>query len=116
MSRTALKCNCGQRIQQKDVMQTGYYMRMFGPSFVYVKFRCSRCKKLGEQFVKQDEWEGGILKDSTSELNETEKERLSALGPIEMRELVDFHYALEDMNDLSTLRAEFEKPKSTEEK
>ena len=116
MSRTAIKCNCGQRIHQKDVMQTGYYMRMFGPSFVYVKFRCSRCKKLGEQFVKQEEWEGGILKDSTSELNDVEKERLAGLGPIEMRELVDFHYALEDLNDLSALRAEFEKPKSTEEK
>jgi hypothetical protein len=116
MSRTAIKCNCGQRIGQKDVMQTGYYMRMFGPSFVYVKFRCSRCKKLGEQFVKQEEWEGGILKDPTAELTGSEKERFEALGPIDMRELVEFHHSLENLNDLSALNAEFDKPASGETK
>ena len=110
MSRTAIKCNCGQRIGQKDVMQTGYYMRMFGPSFVYVKFRCSRCKKLGEQFVKQEEWEGGILKDSTTETSTSEKGRFETLGPIDMKEQVDFHYALENLSDLSALTAEFKKP------
>lgn len=116
MSRTAIKCNCGQRIGQKDVMQTGYYMRMFGPSFVYVKFRCSRCKKLGEQFVKQEEWDGGILKDSTAvEVTAGEKERFETMGAIEMRELVDFHNELETLNDLSDLTKEFEKPASSGE-
>ena len=52
--RTSIKCNCGQRVIAKDVVQHGYYLRLFGPSFVYVKFRCSRCKKLGEQFIKQE--------------------------------------------------------------
>lgn len=116
MSRTAIKCNCGQRIAQKDVMQTGYYMRMFGPSFVYVKFRCSRCKKLGEQFVKQEEWEEGILKDPTAELTSTEKERFTALGPIEMNEMVEFHRSLDDTNLLASLNAEFEKPAPGEAK
>lgn len=109
MSRTAIKCNCGQRIGQKDVMQTGQYMRMFGPSFVYVKYRCSRCKKLGEQFVKQEDWDDGILKDQTVELISGEKERFETMGPIEVQELVDFHYALEKLDDLSTLNAEFGK-------
>ena len=71
MSRTAIRCNCGQRISQKEVMQTGYYPRPFGPSLVFVRFRCSRCKKLGEQYVKQEEWENGILKDATVEANDT---------------------------------------------
>ncbi len=114
MSRTAIKCHCGQRIHQKDVMQTGYYMRMFGPSFVYVKFRCSRCKKLGEQFVKQDEWEAGVLKDNASELTTGERERFATLGPIDMNEMVDFHYTLEQNADLSALNAEFQKPRTSE--
>ena len=114
MSRTAIKCHCGQRIHQKDVMQTGYYMRMFGPNFVYVKFRCSRCKKLGEQFVKQDEWEAGVLKDNASELATGERERFAALGPIDMNEMVDFHYTLEQNADLSALNAEFQKPRTAE--
>ncbi len=116
MSRTALRCNCGQRIGQKDVMQTGYYMRMMGPSFVYVKFRCSRCKKLGEQFVKQEDWEEGILKDPAFELTSAEKERFEALGPIEMKELVDFHQSLEQSDSLAALNAEFGKPAPGEAK
>ena len=116
MSKTAIKCNCGQRIGQKDVMQTGYYMRMFGPSFVYVKFRCSRCKKLGEQFVKQEDWEEGILKDPTAEPTSTEKERFTAMGPIGMPELVQFHNALDEPDVLAALNAEFRKPASGEAK
>ena len=49
--KSVIKCNCGHRVLAKDVMQTGYYLRLVGPSFVYVKFRCSHCKKLGEQFA-----------------------------------------------------------------
>jgi len=117
MSRTAIKCNCGQRIGQRDVMQTGYYPRMFGPSFVYVRFRCSRCKKLGEQFVKQEEWENGILRDATTETSGNERERFAEMGPIAMSEQADFHFALDTLADLTSLRAEFEKkPDKAEER
>lgn len=114
MSRTAIKCNCGHRIGQKEVMQTGYYPRMFGPSFVYVRFRCGRCKKLGEQFVKQEDWENGILKDSAFETNVAEKERLDALGPIAMQELADFHASLESLSDLNGLIGEFSPSEKTD--
>ena len=103
--RTSIKCNCGQRIIAKDVMQHGYYLRLFGPSFVYVKFRCSRCKKLGEQFIKQEEWEDGILKDSAVELSHDEKEQFSAKGAISINEVIDFHFELEKMSDLKSLEA-----------
>ena len=101
--RTSIKCNCGQRIIAKDVMQHGYYLRLFGPSFVYVKFRCSHCKKLGEQFIKQEEWEEGILKDSTIELSHDEKEQFTAQGAISINEVIDFHFELEKMSDLKSL-------------
>lgn len=105
-TKSMIKCNCGQRIIAKDVMQTGYYLRMFGPSFVYVKFRCSRCKKLGEQFVKQEEWEDGILKDIPSEICQTEKQRFEAMGLICVDELIDFHFKLNDPNLLTDLGRE----------
>lgn len=103
--RTSIKCNCGQRIIAKDVMQHGYYLRLFGPSFVYVKFRCSRCKKLGEQFIKQEEWEEGILKDSAIELSHDEKEEFTTQGAISINEVIDFHFELEKMSDLKSLAA-----------
>jgi hypothetical protein len=108
MGRTTIRCNCGQRISQRDVMQTGYYPRMFGPSFVYVRFRCARCKKLGEQFVKQEEWESGILRDTGTESTAPERERFATLGPIRLTEQAEFHEALEKLTDLKTLNSEFE--------
>ena len=103
--RTSIKCNCGQRVIAKDVVQHGYYLRLFGPSFVYVKFRCSRCKKLGEQFIKQEEWEEGILKDTAVEVSHNEKEQFDAKGAIDIGEVIDFHFELETMNDLNSLNA-----------
>jgi DNA-directed RNA polymerase subunit RPC12/RpoP len=101
--KSLIKCNCGQRIVAKDVMQTGYYLRLFGPSFVYVKFRCSRCKKLGEQFVKQEEWEDGILRDTPNETSVEEKERFEQMGPIDIDEVIDAHFTLETASSLGEL-------------
>jgi len=103
--RTSIKCNCGQRVITKDVVQHGYYLRLFGPSFVYVKFRCSRCKKMGEQFLKQEEWEEGILKDTAPEVTHDEREQFTAQGAIGIGEVLDFHFELENMSDLKSLGA-----------
>ena len=102
-TKPTIECNCGQRIISKDVMQTGYYLRLFGPSFVYVKFRCSHCKKLGEQFVKQEDWEDGILKDIPSEVDQTETQRFETLGPISLQEQIDFHFRLDDAEAFARL-------------
>lgn len=107
-TKSMIKCNCGQRIIAKDVMQTGYYLRMFGPSFVYVKFRCSRCKKLGEQFVKQEEWEDGILRDTPNEVSADEKERFENMGPIDIDEVISAHFRLENGSVLDSIKTGLE--------
>ena len=112
--KATIKCNCGQRIIAKDVMQTGYYLRLFGPSFVYVKFRCSRCKKLGEQFVKQEDWEDGILNDIPSEISDSDKERLKTMGPISVHEQIEFHFRLQG-DDAFNILCERAAPKSGED-
>ena len=101
--KSMFRCNCGQRLVAKDVMQTGYYLRLFGPSFVYVKFRCSRCKKLGEQFVKQEDWEDGILRDTPNEITPEEKDRFEQLGPIDIDEVIDAHFRICDEYSLREL-------------
>lgn len=110
--KSKIKCNCGQRVLAKDVMQTGYYLRLFGPSFVYVKYRCSRCKKLGEQFVKQDEWEEGILNDVPCELSPEETSKFKTMGKIDIHECIDAHFELEKISSLSELREALEETKS----
>jgi len=110
--KSAINCNCGQRILARDVMQTGYYLRLIGPSFVYVKYRCSRCKKLGEQFVKQEEWEDGILCEAPSEMSSEERERFDQLGGIDIHECIDAHFKLEQITTLSELLDTMEQTKS----
>ena len=112
-TKPIIKCNCGQRIISKDVMQTGYYLRLFGPSFVYVKFRCSRCKKLGEQFVKQEDWEDGILRDVPNEISTPERERFEEMGPICMDELIDAHFKLDSLASLGDFMPPGEQTLST---
>jgi hypothetical protein len=90
-------------------MQQGYYLRQFGPSYVYVRFRCSRCKKLGEQFIKQDEWQEGLLKDEGRDFTPSEKRRFDRLGKISVEEMIDFHYNLEKLEGLPQLSEEEQK-------
>lgn len=102
--KTSLKCHCGQRILRRDVMQQAYYVKQYGPSYVYIKYRCSRCKKLGEHFVKQEEWEDSLLQESGTEVTDKERTRFSTLGSITLDEMRDFHHALEDMAAMPNLR------------
>lgn len=107
MGRTALRCTCGQRIGEREVLRAGYYPRPFGPSYVLVRYRCSRCRKRGEQFLKQEEWESGILNDASLELDAVAKKHFASQGPITVSEQADFHHQLEHLGSLSDLRAEF---------
>jgi DNA-directed RNA polymerase subunit RPC12/RpoP len=110
--KSMIKCNCGQRVLAKDVMQTGYYLRLVGPSFVYVKYRCSRCKKLGEQFVKQEEWEDGILHDICTEVEPDEQRRFDQMGAINIHECIDAHFELEKVSRLRDILDALEQTKS----
>lgn len=109
--RSVIRCSCGQRIFAKDVVQTGYYLRLVGPSFVYIKYRCSRCKKLGEQFVKQEEWEGGILCDTKCELTPEEQKRFERMGPIDIHECIDAHFELEEIETVGDLLSRLQEAK-----
>lgn len=105
MRTTAIRCHCGQRVVAKDVLQRSWYVRVFGPSFMYLKFRCSRCKRLGEKFIEQDKWDDSILRDIPSEISLEEKRRFDQLGQISVEEEIEFHFALDnpevfrDLND-----------------
>jgi DNA-directed RNA polymerase subunit RPC12/RpoP len=106
---TAVRCHCGQRIVAKDVLQRSWYVRVFGPSFMYLKFRCSRCKRLGEKFIEQDKWDDTILRDIPSEVSLDEKKRFDKLGKICVDEQIDFHFALEEPDLLARLSRDYEK-------
>jgi hypothetical protein len=103
---TSLKCRCGQRICRRDVMQRGFLKREPGPIFVYVKYRCSRCKKLGEHLVRQEEWESALIQEKNSEMTPAERKLFDQLGQITFSEMRKFHHALEKLERIPNLLVE----------
>jgi DNA-directed RNA polymerase subunit RPC12/RpoP len=99
---TGFRCSCGHRILAREIMQHGYVMTQGKPVFVYVKYRCSRCKRLGQKVVDYDRWDDSLLRQRHPELHESERQRLSALGPITDDEILQFHAQLVSLKSLDT--------------
>jgi hypothetical protein len=76
---------------------------------MYLKFRCSRCKRLGERFIEQEKWDDSILRDIPSELTGEEKKRFEGMGRISIDEEIDFHFELEKPEVLQSLTRPAEK-------
>ncbi|MEP0767345.1 MAG: hypothetical protein HRF45_12510 [Fimbriimonadia bacterium] len=103
---TKLLCDCGQPLVRRDLVLQEYYIRQFGPSFVYIKFRCRRCNRLGERFIRQEEWWPGVFTPrSREELHSSEREVFDALGPITESEHRMARRQLHSSNPLIALRA-----------
>jgi hypothetical protein len=49
----------------KEVLRTDLYERRASEGssreYVYVKYRCQRCKRMGEAFVPESRWDRSIL-------------------------------------------------------
>ena len=100
--RDVVACNCGHQIGPREILQTSLYLSLMGPSFVYVRFRCSRCKRVGEQLVREEKWNRGMLRPEGPAMSARERRRFETLGPITPAEKIDFHYALEKLGSPST--------------
>ena len=87
-------------------MRTDLYERAPGQNYVYVKFRCRRCKRLGQTFVPEARWDWSLLEPSRDELSEPERNLLLQAGPISDAELLDFHLRLKNLDDFTGLHVD----------
>jgi hypothetical protein len=83
------------------VLQHGYFMNHWKPVSVFVKYRCSRCRMLGEQLVDYTQWDGNVLEGEAAdgppaplgEIDDEEirrfAERLETLRPSDLDDLAD---------------------------
>jgi hypothetical protein len=108
MTRPVVRCRCGHRVLAKEVLRTDLYERPSGREYVYVKFRCKRCKRLGETFVAESRWDWRIFETARNEMSESESDSFAGQAPISAEEILEFHHRLQsveataDLND-STL-------------
>jgi hypothetical protein len=101
--RTAIRCRCGQRIVARDVLQRSWHVRVYGASFMYLRYRCSRCRRLGDECVDQETWDESLLREVPSEASREESHRFRRLGRITVDEQIEFHFALECPKALKAL-------------
>jgi len=80
------------------VIQTGLYLSATGPSYVYVRFRCGRCKRVGEQLVQESHWDPTVLQHREARLSEDDIRRFAEMGEITPEEVVEFHYAVQGLS------------------
>src|SRR5690606_19041268 len=93
----------------KEVLRTDLYERPSGREYVYVKYRCKRCKRMGETFVAEHRWDWRIFEAPRNELSESETERFSDQSPISAEELLDFHRHLTAIGTTRELAQDDEK-------
>jgi len=88
---SGIRCRCGHRIRNRDVLQRGYYLSNWEPMYVYLKFRCSNCKMLGEEIVDYGDWDDAVLDEAEAAPRPArEVNRRSSLGPITVAEVQEF--------------------------
>jgi len=95
---TKIRCShCGHRVTVREVLQAGLHMNAEGAPHVYVRFRCARCKRVGQRLVHREAWAGHVLESIGARLSAADRERFEALGPITAEEILDFHEAVEGL-------------------
>lgn len=81
---------------------------------MYVRFRCARCKRVGEQLVREEEWDPAVLKVAGSEVSDAQLHHFEKMGPILPEEIIDFHYALDELEAEPDPAVELPLPRPTD--
>ena len=68
-----------------------------------MKYRCRRCKKIGESFIAHDEWNPDIFQVPHDEMKAEERDRFLGASAIESGDVISFHRALQKTNTIAEL-------------
>ena len=92
MNQSQVQCKyCGHSVRSREVLRTDLYEREPDRAYVYVKFRCAHCKRMGQLFIPEHRWDWQWMERGCEELNDAERDTLSQAGPITDSEVQDFH-------------------------
>lgn len=103
MNKALVRCRCGHQVLAREVLRTDLYERSMGREYVYVKFRCKRCKRMGEAFVAESRWDWSILEPAPGEMSSEERDRFLDMEEISETEVEAFHRQLENLSSLAEL-------------
>jgi hypothetical protein len=101
MKPKSIHCQCGQRVQTREVLRTDLYERPNGKDYVYVKFRCRYCKQIGETFVPERAFSWEMFESPRDEMSDQEREVFAKQSEISSTDVVDFHEFLKKESSAS---------------
>lgn len=103
MSKPIVRCRCGHQVLGREILRTQPCEKPSGAEAVYIKFRCRRCKKIGEAFIAHDEWTPDVFDVPHDEMKSEERDRFVGTDAIGSSDVISFHRALQKANTLSEL-------------
>lgn len=103
MIKPVVLCRCGHQVLGREVLRTEFYERASGQEMVYVKYRCRRCKRLGESFIPQESWDWSIFAAPRNEMSDTERDSFVGKQDISSSDVLSFHRELKRIHNLSDL-------------
>lgn len=107
---SGIRCACGNRVREADLLEAGLYLADSGTGAVYVKFMCSRCERVAQRTLSIDEWDEGRILFAEGDLPD-QLDVLHQSGLITYAEVRAFERAMEDGDAaMGKLRASMEHP------
>ncbi len=109
MNKSIVRCRCGHQVLSKEVLRTDLYERRApgdaSRDYVYVKYRCQRCKRMGETFVAESRWDWAMLEAEPNEMTDQERDRFLDEEIVTPEDVLDFHRELEtfSLSDLAAM-------------
>jgi DNA-directed RNA polymerase subunit RPC12/RpoP len=78
MNKPIVRCRCGHQVLSKEVLRTDLYERRApgdgSREYVYLKYRCGRCKRIAEAFVPESRWDWSMLEAARNEMSDQERD------------------------------------------
>lgn len=99
--KTIVRCRCGRRISSRDVLRSDRYPRALAPSLIWIKYRCRRCKLMGESFIAEESFDRALLHEDRRELSDPERDKFADTEAITADELLDFRAELARLETLT---------------
>lgn len=103
MSKPIVRCRCGHQVLGREILRSQPCEKPSGAEAIYVKFRCRRCKKIGEAFVPHEEWTPDMFDVPNDEMKSDERDRFVGSAAIGSSDVISFHQILQKANTVSEL-------------
>ncbi len=104
MSQSILRCSCGHQVLGREILRAEPFEKESGREAIYIKYRCRRCKKLGEAFFNRLEFDASIFEAPRNEMSDAERDHFLDENTISSSDVIAFHRALSKTASLEDLR------------